>query len=1032
MKLLMIGLLLFFGISFSTNIHAADESTQQNTQKQSLIDILKRMEKKYQQLELRQENIPLSLVKESLPLSNNSAVSISNLMVPVEVLKAGIPEGEELLLSIYIDRLYVGDIFGYKSKNGAKISLQDLFSVLEFPININMNEKMAKGWFISENKGFDFNFGNVEEKGQQSSTTILGKSEIVDENAFHIQDSELFVESELISKWFGLNIVNEFNDLRIRLMPNEPLPIQLRLARKNKKIFSGSNNQVTLPWKESSYQILSSPLLDFQLRAVEGSGNNANFASYSALGSHDLAFMNTEYFIAGQDGKGLSDARVKFSEELEDGTFWFLPAASVEFGDVNAVTINNKFNGGLNRGMTFSKGRSDVNNNQRININGDIQPGWDIELYQNNIIVAQQTSIQSGRYEFNNIDLIYGNNNFEIISYGPQGQVKKEYRDVFIDSNAIKKAEQNYAFSLTQQGKSLLGVNDDLASGNSGFLFAGNYSVGLTDWFSLTLGQSSLLGDNDDNAFNYSAGVSLSLFERLLLNASINVDQNEQYKADFTARTRWLGQSLLYSFRNQEFESVGDDELIQKNNDMLHTFSMSGSLPNLGDYRLNYNNNLSYSDNANGDKLTNIQNLVSVSAGRFSMQNSLIWTKNKTLLDSNELVSGSMLMQGRLGAAFTRWAVNYSLYPESNIDSITSQFSWQMYGDWNTDVKFDYSPDEKSYRAALGLTWQHDSFVLTSNFTYNDQDEWTAGLFLRFGFGYDVINQKPFISASALSQHGAMAVRVFEDKNNDGILDNDETIFAGVKVKALQSNRQAVTGTDGLAIIKNLPAFVKTDIVIDPNSLDDPFLIPSSDGVSITPRKGFLERIDYPVVSSSEVDGTVYAIDADGNERSLDFVAIHLKNAEGDIVQTTQSEYDGYYLFVDLLPGQYSVSVGESYLKKHGLKNIGDIAVNLTAQGDVINGSDFTLQELAFTKGYVANVGKFNNLSMLKVYWHLIQRRYRATLKQKTFYVRNDDTGDYMLNLGFYPDIKQAEQACGKTTEASIDCAVTAYEFAIQ
>jgi hypothetical protein len=1033
MKWVLIGFLFLSSVPYSINIDAADGSAQQNIKKPSMIDILTRMEQKYQQLELRQEITPQSFNRDNLPLSNDNVAFASNIKAPVEVLQAGIPEGEELLLSIYINNLYLGDIFGFKSKQGAKINLQDLFSVLEFPIDIDMNEKIAKGWFIAEDKTFHWDFGTIEQEGQQSRVNIEGKLEFVDENAIHIQDNELFVEGALVSKWFGLNATNTFNDLRITLIPNESLPIQLRLARKNKTISSSSNNQVTLPWKESSYQVLSSPLLDFQLRAVEGSGNNANNVSYSALGSHDLAFMNAEYYIGGEGGKGVRDARVKFSEELKAGTFWFLPAASFEFGDINAVTINKEFNGGLNRGISFSKARSDVNDNQRININGDIQPGWDIELYQNNIIIAQQTSIQSGRYEFNNVDLVYGNNNFEIISYGPQGQVRKEYREVFIDSNALKKSEQNYAFSLTQQGRSLLNVNDDLASGNSGLLFAGKYSVGLTDWLSVTLGQSSLLSDNgDDDAFNYSGAVSLSLFERLLLNASINIDENEQYKSDFSARTQWLGQSLFYSFINQELQSVGVDEVILKNNDVLHVLSMSGSLPNFSNYRLNYSNNLAYSDKGNGNKITNIQNLVSVSAGRFAMQSSLIWTKNKTLADVQEILRGSMLMQGRLGATFTRWAVNYSLYPESKIDSITSQFSWEVYGSLQSDFKLDYIPDEKFYRATLGLTWRHENFNLTSNFTYNDQDDWSAGLFLRFGIGYDVINKKSFISANALARHGAMAVRVFEDKNNDGILDDDETIFEGVKIKAIQSSRQAVTGSDGLAIIKNLPVYVKTDIVIDPNSLDDPFLIPSSDGVSITPRKGFLERIDYPVVSSSEVDGTVYAIDAEGNERSLGFVPVHLKNAEGEIVQSTQSEYDGYYLFVDLLPGQYTVSVDENHLKKHRLKNVDDIAVNLTAQGDIINGSDFTVQELAFTEGFVANVGEFNNLSMLKVYWHLIQRRYRAVLKQKAFYVQNEDSGHYMLNLGFYPDSKQAEQACGKTTEASIDCAVKAYEFAIQ
>jgi hypothetical protein len=1029
MKWLIVGLLLLNGILYSASMHAADESAHQDNNKQSLFEILTRMESKYQQFEFQQEEQPLLPIRNNLSQSNGNNTYISDKKGQIDLLRTGIPEGEELLLSIYIDSLYLGDIFGYKSKSGAKISLQDLFNVLDFPIDINMDEKIAKGWFIAENNGFEFDFAAFKQKGQQSRVNYADKSELVDENAIHIQDNELFVDSAIVSKWFGLNVATDFSYLRLNLMPKDPLPIQLRLARQNKKVFSSSSTSATLPWKESSYQILSSPLLDFQLAAFDSNSNR--FAQFSALGSHDLAFMNVEYYIAGQDEIGVSSARVKFSEELKAGTFWVLPAGHLEFGDVNAVITNNNFNSSLNRGMSFSKNNNDVNDNQRININGDIQPGWDIELYQNNIFIAQQTSVESGRYEFNNIDLQYGNNNFEMISYGPQGQVKKEYRDVFIDRNALKKAEQNYAFSLTQQGKSLINVNNTRESKNSGLLFAGNYSIGLTDWFSVTLGQSTLFSDNDEDAFDYTASVSLGLIEGVLLNASINIDQNDLYDSAFSARTQWLGQSLFYNLRHDEFQSDGDDELAQKNSSTQHVVVMSGSLPKLGDYRLNYRNNLTYLDGADGNKQTTFQNSLSINAGRFSLNNSVVWAKFKNLVDSQETLRGNLSMQRRIGSVFSRLGVDYSLSPESNIDFVSSQFSWSMYGMLDSDLKLSYSLDRKSYAAALSLTWEYNNFNLTSNFRYSDQDEWSVGLFFRFGFGYDVINETPFVSSNLFAQQGAMAVRVFEDSNNNGILDYDENVFPSVKVKALQSNRQAVSGDDGTAIIKNLPVFVKTDIVIDSSSLNDPFLIPSSDGVSITPRKGFLERIDYPVVVSSEVDGTVYSVDTEGKEKSLDFVTISLKNSEGEIVQTTQSEFDGYYLFVDLLPGQYSVSVDENYIKKHKLKHIDDVAVSLTAQGDVINGSDFTLQELSFTKGYIANVGEFNNLSMLKIYWHLIQRRYRAQLKQNAFYVLNEDSGLYMLNVGFFPDITQAEQACGKTSEVSIDCVVKAYEFAI-
>jgi hypothetical protein len=1014
---------------------------QQQLNKNTLINIFNRIEKKYQQIELSQlqdRKIPIAAKLDSdtpaatrPEFSPYATYNDENQAPLLPIQQSAIPDGEALLLGIYVEQLSLADVFGYKSLEGAKISLENFFEVLDFPIEIDMEKKIAKGWFIREENLFEFNFQSLNE-GVAPYIQIGDKVSSVDTDVFIFEDNEIYVDGNILSEWFALNLNYDFGDMRVNLNPVDPLPIQIRLARRNKNVSTSTKSESTLPWKDSAYQRISSPLVDVQMQHSSSSRDNSGFTSYSALGSHDLAYMNTEYYLAGRSQGGLSDARVKFSEELKAGTFWILPSANVEFGDINSVSITSEYNGGLNRGVSFSKTNSNLTNNQRININGDIQPGWDIELYQNNILIAQQTSVQTGRYEFNNIDLNFGNNSFEIISYGPQGQVETEYKEMFIDKNALTTSENDYAFSITQLGKSLLGVNDEIVTSNNGLLFAGRYSLGITDWFSLTLGQSTLLSDQAEDEYNFSAATNITLFERLLLNTNININQDNNYSSDLTARTQWFGQSLLYNFRQRQSEELITDNSQQKFTDKQHLFKMSGKLFNLKGYRMNYNNQFISRNDINGIKTTRLQNQLSLSAGRFSIQHALDWQKIQSTFGSNENLFGFMQVQRNIGRVFSRFSTSYSIHPEIEINNVKAELSWNILNDLQSEITLNYLAKTDIYRTELGLNWQHDKFNLSSNLRYDDQDDWTFGLYLRFGIGYDFENHNAFMSSANIARNGAMAVRVFEDENNDGLFNEGENIIEGVKVKALQSQRQATSDANGVALIHNLRNQVPTDIVIDNTTLGDPFLMPSSQGISITPRKGFLDKADYPVVTSGEIDGTIYTIDSRGNENNLAYVAINLLDQDGKIVTTTQSEYDGYYLFVDLIPGQYHVSIAEEYLKRHKLENIENLAVNLTVQGDVINGSDFTLLQLDFTEGFAVTAGTFNSLTMLKVYWHLMQRRYRARLKQTAFYVENESSGRYSLNLAFYPDKSEAYQACEQIAEADIQCDVEAFEFVSQ
>ena len=66
----------------------------------------------------------------------------------------------------------------------------------------------------------------------------------------------------------------------------------------------------------------------------------------------------------------------------------------------------------------------------RTRFEGDLPSGWDAELYRNGELLAFSRSDGSQRYVFDDVPLIYGDNRFEIILYGPQGQQRSRLETI--------------------------------------------------------------------------------------------------------------------------------------------------------------------------------------------------------------------------------------------------------------------------------------------------------------------------------------------------------------------------------------------------------------------------------------------------------------------------------------------------------------------------------------------------------------------------------------------------------------------------
>ncbi|MBB1408090.1 hypothetical protein [Pseudoalteromonas sp. SG44-17] len=894
-----------------------------------------------------------------------------------------IAAGEFLLFSLHLNGEYLGEAFAIKSEQGVLLGLSGLVEILQLAINVDIANGTASGWFINEANLFTLNATEPKQLIFNNQFVTLSSQQL-------LIDDDIYIDAAVLQRAFSVAIIPDYANLTLELTTEQLFPVAAQQQRQ-KRLFNNQrkgDNQPTQPWKASPYQAVSMPVADLQLNYRRD--NDSSRTSYSLLGAQDFAYLSAEYFLAGREQDLLTDSRLTFSkQDVNNSLLGVFAASELEFGDITATQVGSRYNGQYGRGFKFSNYQLDRKiDSNRINLTGAIQPGWDVELYRNGILIEQQLSLADGRYIFDSIDLLYGENNFELIFYGPQGQVERKTEYYFIDGNQLAQGEAAYEISVSEQGKQLLGSESN--SQQSGWLAAGRYERGLTDNIAIYTGAMAQKRE-DDEFYQFAFGTNINLFERLLVNLDYEQNNQQQNELELTARTQLADQSLLFTVT---------DRSDQQQDLQSYQFDMSGELMQNRYGRLNYQNNYLLQHSSSGRDLQQAYNRFNYSYSGFSVNNLLQWQN----VNEQSKVYGATRVQGRIGRLYSRFGFDYLLSPDSDILSYQAEFNRSITAKLQAELTLKNTLNENIQSANLGLNWQNDDFNLSSTINYDSNDNWLFSLYSRFSFGYDAENNRAFMSNRSLTSTGSLLVKVFLDQNNNGIMDPDEHGVAGIKVKGLQNYRQAITDENGIALLTSMPANRTTDIVLDRDSFPDPFFVPANEGFSITPRAGFIEYMDYPLNNASEIEGVVYQQQGD-HTYVQPYAKITLLDQNDKEVANTQAAYDGYYLFTDLRPGQYRAVVDDSFKERKALKNTQQVTVDLSAKGDVLVGVDFTLKSLEEVSGTIVNAGNFSSLMMLKAYLRLISPRLKLQ-QQDVFYIHDQQQSKYILALAYAKQVQ--------------------------
>lgn len=966
--------------------------------------------------------------------------------------------GEELILSLTANDVELTSLFATKSQRSLQIGLGDLTQILEFPIELNLTQVAAEGWFFNEGNRFSLKQledGRLEVRASRKTFYVP-----VDD---YLAEGDLYVELDDLAQWFDLGYQLHEERLVLALSSKQKFPVEMRKSRQRQQIADTGQKRSVLPIKDSSYKAFSPPMLDIQLGAQEANyvfppsvsdptaaprEVRSSSANYSVLASHDLAYLNAELFLAGNKDDSLNSAWLTLSRQSDAANLLGpLHATEYAFGDVVPVNAGLGMTQGISRGFSFNNTPlTQLADNRRVNITGEIQVGWDIELYRNGVLLMQQFNVSDGRYEFNDIDLEFGNNDFELLFYGPQGQIESRQETYIVDGNTVRSGEGIYRFSLVEVGESVFDM--DIYSqdpSQRGLLGSTVLDLGLTDWLSVSVGSAIFEPKVGDIAQFYSLGANASLGQYGLFSARYLLDVDQRQSADFLYRTRFYDTSYNLGFRRTE--NITDTAPPDEYTDQI-TAQMSGRLFRNTRMPISYQNSWQRIERSNGLVTEQAQNSLGFGSRLGHFSHSLSWQKgmdtgiilNPTLPTNHEAVRGGLNYRKGFGRLHTRLFANYSIRPQQELDSYGGSLNVNWTNNFNSELRYSYVTLADTYQLNLGMNWRKDAFTLSTTGGYSENGAWYAGVGLRFSLGYEPLQGNVFTSGRPIAQSGGASVRVFEDLNMNQYYDEGEPLIEGARVRAVQAYREARTNEAGVAVLSSIHNQTLTDIIVDESTLDGPFMITATPGKAIRARKGYLEQVELPVVRAGELEGVVYQQAEDGESEVAPYVMLNLIDRQQKVAATTRSEFDGYYLFTDVKPGQYQLRVDEAYVDRRELKP-SEQRVEFSSQGDVIEGVDFVLSPLDQATGYVAAAGYFDSAEMLKLYYHIVRRRAGQHFAQTPFYIRQPTQqgkkGGFILGLAYFPGEqtlgsnaeKSAQQTCAAMAQLQVRCDVQYHNF---
>lgn len=976
---------------------------------------------------------------------------------------------QELYFSIQVGHIDLGEIILLEQGDLLWVSLKDLFDLLEFPVELNYSfdqsdqkpERLeglqAQGWYINESNRFSMRL--------QGERILINSADnfVLESNQILIRENRVLVPFINALNWFDIQATTDKRQLKARLNSKQKLPIEQRLARNSQSSQAYLNQfELQYPRYDVPYRVISPVFTDVQIGASRV--NDANRYNTSILGSGDLAYMTGRYYLNHRvdeaTDKTYTNARLTLlRNDINSQMLGPLKASHVSVGDITPTSISNISSGGNDVGLRVSnRPYGSITNANTTNIIGQQQPGWEVELYQNGILVPtkqvdqngeesfvnSQITGDDGRYEFLDQPLTIGENIFTLKFYGPQGQREEIVETYNLDQSALVGGKFIYDLSVSQQDTQIdYYFKDEIEPDPNKQRFNLHLEKGLGQNFSLTADYARYYFDDGVAHDFVQPGFRIYAFDTLV-NAQYTQDLQAGHQYNF-AIARGFGRakdhklSFNYRSREEDFITNSSDSTSNKTNFLAR---LQGPIMKSGWTRLNYL--LSANDSKNYDDSNNQTYAFNLGLGLGGL---LISHNYEHRISQNSFgvknvrTQGGLQMSSRWRRIYYRVGANYTLEPEEKLQSSQFTMLWNMANAVSSEYQYskDFSTEAETHK--VGVFWTHQRFISSFNVSKLSADNYSGNINIRFSLGHDPLKNRMVMSSRSMSNYGAAAVFVYHDLNNNQQYDEGEPAVEDVQVRSPQFRSRAYTDQQGRAFIPGLYPTQPTDIEINPDTIKDPFWIPSKQGEAFLARPGLVKTIYIPLVNSGEVEGKVAVIQSiESNPVGQGRVPLVLTRISDQKTYRENTSFDGYFLFNKILPGEYLLNVDPVYLARYSLRTPPAKTVVIHPDGSVIMGANFILYPTEMVdlqpepsydnEVFWISLGEFSSEQNAKIVAQAMRQVFPSilssihSLQPYQLTLAQSSQAKFLLKLGPLSHINNAKIICGALLEEGLSCSI--------
>lgn len=861
------------------------------------------------------------------------------------------PDEQFVIIDIRLPRLTLTrDMPGYYDGEELYIPLWLFVEVVEFPIDVDFEKGRAQGWALTEDRTIDLDV----ERG----TIIIGeKSHPLEPGDVERHYDDLYVRMELLAQWFELQYDFNYSLMRLELEPELSLPAQLRMERAERQQML--DRMVTRDDPEydlvpTPFELATRPVHDLridasvptarQLRDSDRRRNVPQTNSYHLRGAGDLFYTNAYWSISGSETHPVR--RIRFRMERKDpggNLLGELGATEIKAGDVVSPSIAHVARSSPGRGVEVSSfPLTRPSDFDTTTISGPMEPGWEVELYRNDVLIDYQSASDADQYRFEEVPLLFGMNEILIVHHGPHGERRKEQEIFHIGRGMITPGEDNYRVSISQHNTDLipLGTLDRETDVDGRPRIVAEYERGISEAFAVATTMNTLPLRDGRQRFYTTVGVRNSL--------------SRAYTTFDLIAGRGLGIQAATQTRISDYNLVAESAYFFAGFDTERIPRRTHSVRNRT--RIRFNGILPFDEalrvpfrlTLENDRLSDLGHRTTLSNRLSTRVSDFVFVHSSQLLRQPEgalSLHGSLSTRRRSRTVSPNAQISYGT--TGGIRTAQLGANWRIHNDMQARGDFVQQFGEHSDTTLrTGLNHRLDPFTWGANIGYSYRGGFSIGATISSSFGHNPQTERWEPDSHTLTSSGVVVPRVFWDKSQDGVFnpDVDEPIDeAEFRVNRV-SRSDYQTDETGRARLPQVPTNDFVDVKVDKSSLYDPFFVPDPEGHSVVTRPGTVTFVDFPVVMTGEIDGTVRFDRGDGQFHPAANIGLQLVDETGEVVDETRSAFDGFYLFDFIKPGTYEVRILPEQIGNLHLEVPDEVVVDIDVDGTIVTGQDFNLR----------------------------------------------------------------------------------------